>query len=110
MIVDQSHDYGLIGVVFVLMSWLVGAGVVLVGGPAVGAVVSRRIFHPRHPHYVYNLHHWRTRRRDHPDVGEPHRRGPGDGRTSRKTASEAVRDGGGSTESELDEPTSSFGG
>ena len=70
MIVDQSHDYGLIGVVFVLMSWLVGAGVVLVGGPAVGAVVSRRIFHPRHPHYVYNLHNRRTGRRVPPGGGQ----------------------------------------
>ena len=76
MIVDQAHDYGLIGVVFVLMSWLVGACVVLAGGPAVGAVVSRRIFHPRHPHYVYNLHHWRSRRRDHRTSGRPARRVP----------------------------------
>ena len=76
MIVDQAHDYGLIGVVFVLISWLVGACVVLAGGPAVGAVVSRRIFHPRHPHYVYNLHHWRSRRRDHRTSGRPARRVP----------------------------------
>jgi membrane protein len=77
MIVDQSRDYGLIGAVFVLMSWLVGACVVLVGGPAVGAVLSRRIFHPRHPHYVYNLHHRRSRRQVRGPAGKPERRVPG---------------------------------
>ena len=99
MIVDQSHDYGLIGVVFVLMSWLVGAGVVLVGGPAVGAVISRRIFHPRHPHYVYNLHHWRTGRHVHRVAGRPERRVPGD----RHTAGGPPGDGARGPASELDE-------
>ena len=44
MIVSEDTQYGPIGVVFVLLSWLIGASVVLVGGAAVGAVVSRRLF------------------------------------------------------------------
>ena len=76
MIVDQSHDYGLIGVVFVLMSWLVGACV----GPCRRTRGRGRgqpaDLHPRHPHYVYNLHYWRSRRRVHRTPGRPARRVP----------------------------------
>jgi membrane protein len=44
MIVSNSQEYGPIGVVFVLMSWLVGACVVLVGGPIVGLAISNKLF------------------------------------------------------------------
>jgi membrane protein len=45
MVVSNADAYGPIGVVFVLMSWLIGACVVLVGGPVVGFAISRRLFH-----------------------------------------------------------------
>lgn len=109
MIVDQAHDYGLIGVVFVLMSWLVGACVVLAGGPAVGAVVSRRIFHPRHPHYVYHLHYWRSRRRDHRTSGRPAHRVPVHrpaARVHRPAARKPARDDPGTREPTLQKTTS----
>lgn len=44
MVVSQADAYGPIGVVFVLMGWLIGACVVLVGGPVVGFAISRRLF------------------------------------------------------------------
>lgn len=44
MVVSNSKEYGPIGVVFVLMSWLVGACVILVGGPIVGFAISKRLF------------------------------------------------------------------
>jgi membrane protein len=47
MVVSNADAYGPIGVVFVLMSWLIGACVVLVGGPVVGFAISKRLFH--HP-------------------------------------------------------------
>jgi membrane protein len=47
MVVSNADAYGPIGVVFVLMSWLIGACVVLVGGPVVGVAISKRLFH--HP-------------------------------------------------------------
>jgi membrane protein len=47
MVVSNADAYGPIGVVFVLMSWLIGACVVLVGGPVVGYAISKRLF--QHP-------------------------------------------------------------
>jgi membrane protein len=47
MVVSNADAYGPIGVVFVLMSWLIGACVVLVGGPVVGFAISKRLFHHR---------------------------------------------------------------
>lgn len=49
MVVSNSDEYGPIGIVFVLMSWLVGACVVLVGGPIVGVAISRRLFRTSAP-------------------------------------------------------------
>ncbi len=47
MVVSNADEYGPIGVVFVLMSWLVGACVVLVGGAVVGFAISSRLFRHR---------------------------------------------------------------
>jgi membrane protein len=47
MVVSQADSYGPIGVVFVLMSWLIGACVVLVGGTIVGFAISKRLFSHR---------------------------------------------------------------
>lgn len=41
-IVTHSHEYGPIGVVFVLLSWFIALGVVMLGGALVGAVLYQR--------------------------------------------------------------------
>ncbi|MCK9876556.1 ribonuclease BN [Frankia sp. AgPm24] len=41
-IVDNERNYGEIGVVFTLLSWLIGLGVVLTGGATVGAWYNAR--------------------------------------------------------------------
>ncbi len=43
-ITSNSREYGPIGVVFVVFSWMIGFGVVLLGGAAVGAAVVEQPF------------------------------------------------------------------
>jgi uncharacterized BrkB/YihY/UPF0761 family membrane protein len=45
----QVHAYGLVGGVFVLSVWLMILSVVIFGGVLLGALVSERRAHTRHP-------------------------------------------------------------
>jgi membrane protein len=42
MIISDNHDYGPIGVVFALMSWLIAIGVVIILGAVAGVVWRER--------------------------------------------------------------------